>query len=155
MNTATNNNVVQKLGLASYEMSVSINLAQRAFRELLKTCLGHHGLTIPQWTLLGKLYVAGSIRPVSVAQFLGIKPPYVAKLISTLEEQKLITSEQFPDDGRGKAITLTLEGKALVDRVEGMLEACLNEQLGGLKHDDLKTYFMLTQYIAQNVRHHS
>jgi DNA-binding MarR family transcriptional regulator len=153
MSTPTDTTVVQQLGLASYDMSTSINLAQRAFRELLRTCLRHHGLTIPQWTLLGKLYVTGQIRPMHIAKLLNIKPPYIAKLLSELEKRDIIQSTEFADDGRGKALSLTAQGTELVEYVEIQLSACLNEQLGGLHADDLKVYFLLTQYIATNVRH--
>jgi MarR family transcriptional regulator for hemolysin len=153
MSKTPNSNVIQKLGLASYDMSTSINLAQRAFRELLRTCLSHHGLTIPQWTLLGKLYKSGQIRPVHVAKLLNIKPPYIAKLLNELEKDKIIQTVEFADDGRGKAICLTKKGKELVEYVETQLASCLNEQFGELQPDDLKVYFFLTQYIATNIRH--
>jgi DNA-binding MarR family transcriptional regulator len=155
MSTSVNDNVVEDLGLASYDMSISINLAQRAFRELLGTCLSHHGLTIPQWTLLGKLYTSGQIRPVHVAKLLNIKPPYITKLITGLEKQKIIESIEFADDGRGKAICLTQKGTDLVTYVETHLSTCLNEQFGELDKDDLKIYFLLSKYIAANVRHKS
>lgn len=151
----TDDNVIQQLGLTSYEMSTSINLAQRAFKELLKTCLGHHGLTIPQWSLLGYLYKHESARPAQVANILGIKASYIAKIITELTVNELIESTAFPDDGRGKTIRLTDAGIERVRHTEQMLEECLNDQLGDLKKHDLLTYFTLTDYIAQNVQHHS
>jgi DNA-binding MarR family transcriptional regulator len=155
MKTLPSDNVVQKLGLTSYDMSISINLAHRAFRELISTCLSHHNLTIPQWTLLGKLYTSGSVRPVNLAKILNIKPPYIAKLLSELEGQKMIESVGFADDGRGKAIRLTKKGFVHVEYVESQLSECLNDQLGSLKENDLKTYFIMTKYIANNVHHKS
>jgi DNA-binding MarR family transcriptional regulator len=153
MSTSEKSNLIKNLGLPSYEMSTSITLAQRAFGQLLKTCLGHHGLTIPQWTLLGQLYKSGPMRPISASQLLGIKPPYVAKLINELEVQGILTTVLFDDDGRGKSIMLTVKGEELIAEVEVKLEKCINEQLKGLEQADLETYFRLSKYIASNVKH--
>lgn len=148
------NGTVQNLGLASYQMSLSINRAQRAFNTLMKTCLGHHGLTIAEWSVLGSLYEAGSVRPLEVASSLGVKPPFVAKLITALADKQLIVCETFPDDERGKTMRLTEKGRLLVQEVEVKLEHCLNGQLGAIEKSDLNTYFALNNYIAANVRHH-
>lgn len=148
------NGTTQNLSLASYQMSLSINRAQRAFNTLMKTCLSHHGLTIPEWSVLGYLYEASSMRPLEVASSLGVKPPFIAKLITVLSDKQLITSELFPDDERGKVIRLTEQGRTLVQEVEVKLEHCLNGQLGAIEKSDLQLFFELNNYIAANVRHH-
>ena len=135
-------------------MSVSIGLAQRAFKTLLATCLGHQGLTIPKWTLLGYLYRNGSTRPFEAARKLGMKPPYIAKLLPQLESEGLIVMVNFADDGRGKSISLSAEGRKLVEQVEVMLIRCINDQLKDVSQDDIRTYFEMTQYISNNVKHH-
>ncbi len=148
------NSTIQDIGLASYQMSLSINRAQRAFNTLMKTCLGHHGLTIPEWSVLGNLYEVSSIRPVEMAGSLGVKPPFIAKLIAGLSDKQLICCESFADDERGKTIRLTDKGRLLVEEVEVKLEYCLNNQLGEIEKSDLNTFFALNNYIAANVRHH-
>lgn len=140
--------------MRSHEMLTSVNRASRALSDLLRTCLSHHGLTIPQWTLLGRLFSEKQVRPVDIAKFLGVKPPFVAKILAELETQDYIQSVPFPDDERGKTIQLTAAGIQLVEHVEPMLQDCLNGQFSGVNKQDLDTYFSLNSYIAQRVSHH-
>lgn len=143
------------LGLKSYEISLLINRGQRAFNELLKTCLSHNGLTVPQWSLLGQLQVEGAMRPNHVAKLLGVRPPFITTIIVSLTKLGYIETVPFPDDERSKQIRLTQKGIKKVKAVEAKLEVCLNDQLGSLEKNDLNTYFQVCNYMMKHVRHHS
>lgn len=143
------------LGFKSYEISLLINRGQRAFNELLKTCLGHNGLTVPQWVLLGQLNKSGAMRPNEVAELLGVRPPFISTILQALTTMQFIESVPFPDDERSKQIQLTAVGTEKVRAVEAKLEVCINEQLGSLEESDLSTYFSVCDYMMKNVRHHS
>lgn len=145
---------IQATGLKSYDMSLAINRGQRAFNKLLKTCLGHHGLTISQWSLLGKLYESTFLRPYEAAELLGAAPALLSKVIKFLQAEGYITCQVLEDDERGKVLALTPSGKSLVEQVEFKLEKCLNDQLGSQKAGDLQVYFGVSEFIARNVRHH-
>jgi MarR family transcriptional regulator for hemolysin len=140
-------NTFDSLGLTSYQMSVSINAAQRAFNVLLKTCLSHHNLTIPQWVVLGMIDKNNVVRPMVIAKQLGMKPPYIAKLLNGLVIDGFIVSSQYADDERGKTIRLSATGRELIDQVEPQLADCLREV-------HASTFFAVSEFIAQNVRHH-
>lgn len=142
-------------GLKSYEISLLINRGQRAFNELLKTCLGHNGLTVSQWTLLGQLNSSGAMRPYEVADLLGVRPPFITTLLISLTKMGYIESVPLPDDERSKQIRLTAQGAAKVMTVEQKLEVCISEQLGLLEADDLRTYFAVCDYMMKNVHHHA
>lgn len=145
---------MQGTGLQSHEMFIAVNRANRAFSELLRTCLSHHDLTIPQWGILGHLYTCQQARPSSIATFLGVKAPFVAKTCADLESAGYIESTPFPDDERGKMLRLTATGHNLVETVEPMLQHCIHEQLSDIDQDQLKSYFSLNHHIAHNVHHH-
>ncbi len=138
----------------SHELLTNVNRANRALSDLLRTCLSHHGLTIPQWTILGYLSDKKTARPVDLTKHLGVKAPFVAKTLAELEAQKCITSKPFPDDERGKVIELTSAGHELITNIEPMLQECLSHQLEDVKQPDLATYFSVNQYIGSHVHHH-
>lgn len=140
--------------LKSHEIITDLNRANRAFSDLLRTCLSHHGLTIPEWGILGHLHVTHHVRPGEIAKFLGVKPPFVAKILAQLESQNLITVMPYPDDERGKVVKLTESGTTLVNTIEPQLQHCLHIQFQGVNDKDIATYFSLNHYIADNVHHH-
>jgi DNA-binding MarR family transcriptional regulator len=135
-------------------MITTVNRASRAFSDLLTTCLSHHDLTIPAWGVLGYLSSHTQARPIEIAKFLGVKPPFVAKMLSHLETRTYISTSRFPDDERGKMIQLTQTGKDLVEMVEPQLQHCLHEQFHGVDDSQLVSYFSFNNYIADNVHHH-
>ncbi len=139
--------------LKSYEISLLINRGQRAFNELLKTCLGHNGLTVSEWTLLGQLTNSGDMRPNELADFLGVRPPFITTLQISLTKKGFIESVPVPDDERSKQIRLTGQGSMKVAVVEKKIEVCINEQLSSLESSDLNTYFAVCDYMMKNVRH--
>lgn len=143
-----------RLGLTSYEASLLINKSYKAFNTLLKTCLSHHGLTIPEWSLLGRLCHEGSLRPGEAAAYLGVTAPFASTLVQTLTQQGLIDVAVYADDERSKILTLTTAGKAKVAHVEPLLQACLNGQFTQLEQRSLEDYFTTAAYMAQHVAHH-
>src|SRR5262249_33536802 len=102
--------------------------AHKAFHQLLATCLGHHGLTVPQWSLLGQLPRHGELRPQRAAKLLGVKASFITGLITELEQQGLVDSVTYADDERGKQLSLSVAGRHKVAAVEPQLLECLNTQ---------------------------
>lgn len=146
--------VTENVGLMSYQISLSINRGQRAFNDLLSLCLKHNDLTVPQWSVLGQLYTRGALRPHSIAQHIGVKPPFASTVLQQLSEQGFIEAVICPDDERGKELKLTPSGHAKVETVEKKLVICIDQQLGEIETEDLQKFFSVSNYMAQKVRHH-
>ncbi len=145
---------ILKTGLQSYEISLLVNRGQRAFNGLLKTCLAHNQLTVSEWALLGQLSQQATLRPTEIASLLGVKGPFVTKIMETLAAKGHIEYLDSPDDDRGKRIQLTTKGMKKVEIVEAKLQVCIEHQLGDLRNQQLATYFQVCDYISNNVRHH-
>lgn len=142
------------LGMSSFEASLLINKSQKAFNSLLKTCLGHHGLTIPTWSLLGCLYHHKSATPGEVATFMGVKAPFASTLVNTLVKDGFVSVQVYEDDERSRLLSLTKAGKAKVEHVEPLLHDCLNGQFQHLGMQNLQDYFATASYMVDNVKHH-
>ena len=145
--------VTESIGLASYQISLSVNRGQRAFNDLLSLCLKHNDLTVPQWSILGQLYSTGAMRPHTIAKEIGVKPPFASTVLQQLTQNSYIEATMCPDDERGKEVQLTDKGTAKVESVEKKLVVCIDEQLGDLATADLQNFFSVSNYMAANVRH--
>src|SRR5262245_16034472 len=98
------------------------------------------GLTHAQYTLLGSLYAhTGRYRqPPSqreLADYTGLDPVYVSKLIRALERAGFVDRTTHPDDPRAVQVRITDEGVDVIRRavaiVHELLEV-LTEPIGGM-----------------------
>ncbi len=132
-----------------------VNQSQRAMNKLLKVCLKHNGLTVTQWMILGSL-ASGPRTSVELIKSLGVTAPYISITIRQLrlEMSDYITESGIEEDIRLKVLGLSESGKQFVADVESKLQVCLRRELvQRVAPADLETYFNVTGFIAQNVKH--
>ncbi|MGP4023779.1 MarR family winged helix-turn-helix transcriptional regulator [Actinomadura sp. 3N407] len=89
------------------------------------------GLTHAQYTLLGSLYglSRSGTRPSQreLADFAGLEPIYVSKLIRALESAEMVVRDQHPDDPRALRLTLTDKGTAAIGEAMTVVRALQDE----------------------------
>jgi DNA-binding MarR family transcriptional regulator len=97
------------------------------------------GLTHAQYSLLASLRGLGrnGQRPSQrqLADFTGLDPIYVSKLVRALEASGLVERSTDPADTRAVRLALTAEGTATIDRAIVIVHALLDEltaPLGGI-----------------------
>lgn len=90
------------------------------------------GLTHAQYTLLGSLYglSRSGTRPSQreLADFAGLEPIYVSKLVRALEGAGLVVRTEHPADPRALQLTLTDQGTAVIREAVTVVHA-LQEEL--------------------------
>jgi DNA-binding MarR family transcriptional regulator len=90
------------------------------------------GLTHAQYTLLGSLYglSRSGTRPSQreLADFAGLEPIYVSKLVRALEGAGLVVRTEHPTDPRALQLTLTDQGTAVIREAVTVVHA-LQEEL--------------------------
>lgn len=140
--------------MTSAQVAMSISQSQRAMHKLLSTCLGHHGLNVAQWMMLGVLS-DGPQTPTAMAKLLEIKTPYVTMLIKQLKAlNDVVTEVNSAKDTRTKTLALSEHGVEFVARIEAKLQVCIQRELAqNIAPVDLQTYFTVSDYIAKNVKH--
>jgi DNA-binding MarR family transcriptional regulator len=148
----TKGSAFEKIGIKSYQTMLTVIQSQQSLKQMLSICLGHYGLTMMQWLVIGVL-VDQPQKPISIARYIGVTPPYVTLILNQINELGYITTTIIEDDERSKIIVISPEGESLALKVEEKLMSCIEREMGGLPAKDLTNFFQVSDYIAKNVRH--
>jgi DNA-binding MarR family transcriptional regulator len=68
-----------------------------------------------------------------------VRPPTMTRIVAALVEAGLVEREADPTDGRVAWVTVTPEGRRLLERSRRRKEAYLAKALGSLEQDELRT----------------
>ncbi|HZO65205.1 MAG: MarR family winged helix-turn-helix transcriptional regulator [Kribbellaceae bacterium] len=89
------------------------------------------GLTHAQYSLLASLYGLTRTGPHpsqrELADFSGLEPIFVSKLVRALEGAGLVKRTEHPDDSRARQLALTEDGHAVVREAIGVVHALQDE----------------------------
>jgi MarR family transcriptional regulator, organic hydroperoxide resistance regulator len=72
------------------------------------------GVTVAQWNVLVTVYHRQATTTAAVAQFIGIDPGAVSRLVDRLADKGLMTRSPDPESRRRLQLSLTDAGRALV-----------------------------------------
>jgi MarR family transcriptional regulator, organic hydroperoxide resistance regulator len=110
------------------------------------------GLTHAQYSLLGSLrsMTRAGDRPSQrkLAEYIGLDPIFVSKLIATLERNGLVTRAQHPVDSRAVELSLTDAGIEVIDRAMVVVlevQNQLTQPLGGIDSKPTKQFINTMQ----------
>lgn len=88
------------------------------------------GLTPSQASVLGALIVHGPMTPTALADFEGVNPTMLSRMVAKLADLRLIEREPDPRDLRSSLLSATEEGKRANTRIKERravtVSACLN-----------------------------
>jgi DNA-binding MarR family transcriptional regulator len=68
-----------------------------------------------------------------------VQPPTMTRIVAALVEAGLVVREQDPADGRVAWVTVTTEGRRLLERSRRRKEAYLAKSLRSLEPEELRT----------------
>lgn len=139
------------------EMLRELSLAERVGRlhRLWRTVadleLAPLGLTHPRWTALWKLsQLGGHLSQKTLAEALEIELPSLMRTLGLLEEQELIERHSCSQDKRARIVTLTPEGKALLDQIEDRIIGVRRDLLAGISQKELTQFEDIVHRISAN-----
>src|SRR5215469_12257939 len=126
-------------GLAT-AMRISIS---RLARRLRVERLGLGGtetvLSDIQLAALAALERHQEMTPGELAEHEKVQPPSMTRVIAVLEERKLVQRTAHPTDRRQVVLTVTPDGRALVNRVRRRKEAWLAQRMQELSPEEIAT----------------
>jgi DNA-binding MarR family transcriptional regulator len=126
-------------GLATaLRISVS-RLARRLRVERLMPELGEPALSDTQLAALATLERHGAMSPGDLAEHEKVQPPSMTRVIAALVDWELVTRAAHPTDRRQVILTVTSEGRSLVQRVRRRKEAWLAQKLAALSPQERAT----------------
>ena len=123
-------------GLAT-AMRISVSrLARRLRVERLGLGGPETALSDIQLAALAALERKGSMTPGELAEHEKVQPPSMTRVIAVLEERGLVLREPHSTDRRQVILTVTLDGRDLVQRVRRRREAWLAQRLQELTAEE-------------------
>ncbi len=134
----------------------SIGLLQAKSYRILKkkttAFLSVYDLSTVDWALLGILYETSeeTLYLIDIADALGVKPPFVTRIIAELQKRGLVTIEKSNVDSRAKNIHLTKEGSSLVVTIERKLRVVSRTWITGVSPLDFLAYMRVLEAISQS-----
>ncbi|MEO6508920.1 MAG: MarR family transcriptional regulator [Patescibacteria group bacterium] len=125
----------------------------RAYRLLeihLTKLLEKYDLLIPEWKLLGQLSLHNKIRPAELAALLGVKRPFITRLMQSLTEKKLLDSKVEKLDKRAQSITLTSKAEKMLEEIEIDVKKYLQDMFKGVSIVEIGIYVRVLMKIIEN-----
>jgi DNA-binding MarR family transcriptional regulator len=127
------------VGLATaLRISVS-RLARRLRVERLVPELAEPALSDTQLAALATLERHGAMTPGELAEHEKVQPPSMTRVIAALVDWELVTRAPHPTDRRQVILTVTPQGRSLVQRVRRRKEAWLAQRLAELSPQERAT----------------
>ena len=119
-------------GLAT-ELRIAVSrLARRLRAQRTASGLAEAVLSETQLAALSALEVHQAMTPGELAEHEKVQPPSMTRVISVLEQRELVLRSPHPTDRRQVVLTVTEEGRAVVQRVRRAKDAWLARRLAEL-----------------------
>ena len=122
-------------------LCLHVQRASRALARRFDEALRPLGLTSGQFSLLASLNRAEPARMGSVAAVLGMDRTTLTAALKPLQQRGLVDAAVDPVDQRGRIITLTVAGRALLARAVPIWKRTngkIEQQLAGPDADELR-----------------
>lgn len=120
-------------------ISSGMVVAARHWRRICQTTLVNYGISeacaVPL-LMIGRL--GEGVRQVTVAQAAGMESPSLVRLLDQLCKAGYVCRTEDAHDRRAKCLSLTANGRELVQAVEGELVRLRREVLDGISPSDLE-----------------
>jgi DNA-binding MarR family transcriptional regulator len=120
-------------------MRISISRLARRLRVEQRLTVGgpDPALSDIQLAALAALERNEAMTPGELAEYEKVQPPSMTRVIAVLEERSLVRRSPHPTDRRQVILTVTDEGRSLVDRVRRRKEAWLAQRMQELSADEV------------------
>jgi DNA-binding MarR family transcriptional regulator len=126
-------------GLAA-ALRISVGrLARRLRAQRTVSGMTEAVLSETQFAALSALEKHPGMTPGELAEHEKVQPPSMTRVISVLEERHLVVRSSHPADRRQAILTVTEEGRALVQRVRRRKDAWLARRLAELTAEERAT----------------
>ena len=96
-------------------------------------------LSPSQTAALATIERRGPLTPSELAQYERIQRPTATRVLARLEEAGLVTRAADPADGRSSLVSLSRDGRSLLERVRTRKDAFLTQRLDRLDTADRAT----------------
>lgn len=134
---------------SSYSVMLAKMRAFRATKDVISKSLHDFDITIMQWLLLG--YVeknSDGTTAGAIAEELNITLPLVTRLTTSLSSKDLICIVPLIKDKRTKIITITEDGRKLLQLSDPIVKQALKDWLAPIPREEVRTYISVMLQVA-------
>ena len=134
-------------------MGMPMAMVVRQWRAIIDSAITDTGLTQSSWTVLMQLHQLGDNVSVSeLAEVQGIELPPLMRTLTQLEKQGYLLRSTSPYDKRIRLLTLTAEGRAILEKLNRVIEAYQQRVTETLPEAQLAAFSATLNQIACNLR---
>ncbi|HHD7488535.1 TPA: MarR family winged helix-turn-helix transcriptional regulator [Klebsiella oxytoca] len=134
-------------------MGMRMAMVVRQWRAIIDSAITDTGLTQSSWTVLMQLHQLGDNVSVSeLAEVQGIELPPLMRTLTQLEKQGYLLRSTSPYDKRIRLLTLTAEGRAILENLNRVIEAYQQRVTETLPEAQLAAFSATLNQIACNLR---
>ena len=108
-------------------------------------------VTVEQFSVLAMLFYRDGLSQQEISDVLGRDKTTVARVISIMERDNMITRITNKNDNRGKLIYLTGKGRSIQQKAVGVSGKLYLRALGNLRESELKTAMKIMGAMTRNL----
>ena len=134
-------------------MGMRMAMVVRQWRAIIDSAITDTGLTQSSWTVLMQLHQLGDNVSVSeLAEVQGIELPPLMRTLTQLEKQGYLLCSTSPYDKRIRLLTLTAEGRAILEKLNRVIETYQQRVTETIPEAQLAAFSATLNQIACNLR---
>ena len=134
-------------------MGMRMAMVVRQWRAIIDSAITDTGLTQSSWTVLMQLHQLGDNVSVSgLAEVRGIELPPLMRTLTQLEKQGYLLRSTSPYDKRIRLLTLTAEGRAILEKLNRVIETYQQRVTETIPEAQLAAFSATLNQIACNLR---
>lgn len=134
-------------------MGMRMAMVVRQWRAIIDSAITDTGLTQSSWTVLMQLHQLGDNVSVSeLAEVQGIELPPLMRTLTQLEKQGYLLRSTSPYDKRIRLLTLTAEGRAILGKLNRVIETYQQRVTETIPEAQLAASSATLNQIACNLR---
>ena len=134
-------------------MGMRMAMIVRQWRAVIDDAILDTGLTQSSWTVMMQLHQLGdNVSMSELAEVQGIELPPLMRTLTQLEKQGYLLRSTSPYDKRIRLLTLTAEGRAILEKLNRVIEAYQQRVTETLPEAQLAAFSATLNQIACNLR---
>ena len=138
---------------AQRPMGMRMAMVVRQWRAIIDSAITDTGLTQSSWTVLMQLHQLGDNVSVSeLAEVQGLELPPLMRTLTQLEKQGYLLRSTSPYDKRIRLLTLTAEGRAILEKLNRVIETYQQRVTETIPEAQLAAFSATLNQIACNLR---
>jgi DNA-binding MarR family transcriptional regulator len=113
----------ERLTLSAYRLAHLFKRVRRQLQSRIREHLEPAGISLPTVQIIKRMAAGGSPSQLELAQDIELEPAALCRLVTELEEQRLVVRRRDPDDKRRVLVSPTRDGLALLTRAQPLVLA--------------------------------